>query len=68
MQPFKNFQTYFVAILEQNIKKIKEIEQKLAPVDTFQSFSYSNIDVTFEKLHPAFQKFADTIHGYSRAE
>ena len=51
-----------------NEKTIRENEQKLAPVDTFQSFSYSNIDVTSEKLHAAFQKFADTIHTYSRAE
>ena len=52
----------------QNEQKIKENEQKLVPVDIFQSFSYSNVDVTFEKLHAAFQNFADTMHSYSRVE
>ena len=33
MYLFKNLQTYFVAILDQNKKRIKKIEQKLKPVD-----------------------------------
>ena len=41
-QHFANSYTHFVAIIEQNKKRIKENEWKLVPVLIYQPFSYQN--------------------------
>jgi hypothetical protein len=60
---------YFVAIVEQNKKRIKKKEQKIEPVVKFQPFP-TIFDATSEWLGAACQKFVSAfrslIHSWKR--